>query len=133
MLVRNNQSLTNMLPAHLLFKTFIKNRLEWDDPSHSTIYFIPTEQLDDHLLGIRFVITGSTGFITPFLINIEAPFFQDKYRPLEKEASLIIINEIERTLRNQAKDLAESIIRLKSFIKSTQPILDSIKSHSQSS
>lgn len=116
------------MPSAKLFNSYKQIRLEWDDPSGSNVFFIPTEEMENTLLGIRIVVTANVGYVTPALVTVPKPFFLDKHKQLDPDESLFLLSLIESTINDQINDANESRLRLISFQRKMSPILQSLKS-----
>lgn len=87
------------MPSIQLYRIYKKNRLEWDDPASSSIYYIPITQEDKTLSGFRFVLTVDNnrviGFLSPALVYEDSVFFLDRFTIIESKdqaLSLLFLN-----------------------------------------
>lgn len=108
-------------------RVYRKNRLEWDDPYNSSVYFIPIKQIDSNWIeGYRYVSTKDKGFLTPATIKLESPFFLSSYTLIESNSTLLL-DEIKTNLDEQILDAKHLVLKLVSFNTEITPYIDQLK------
>jgi hypothetical protein len=108
----------------LFYRIYKKNKLEWDDPANSSIYFIPISEITDYLIGYRYTVTVGKGFLNPQVIKLESPFFHSDYSLVQDKTQLIL--NIEEALSSQIRESKEAALRMVSFGAEFRSILDKI-------
>lgn len=119
------------MSATLFYRFYKKNVLEWDDPSHSTVYYMPLTQQEDFFFGYRYVVTSSSiGYLAPDIVRLEVPFFHSRYTLVEDKQYYVLLREAEAAIRTQSFDASQNALRISSLSREFSKIVrDSIPDH----